>query len=151
MAEDMKFDSFENLDDLDWSELEKDLQEERQSPDSGDAEAAPQAQAASSPAAPASAGQIGTGSTTQLELGYLMDVNLQITVEIGKTLSFISGVLGWDRGSIIVLDKLVGEPLSLLINNKRVARGEVVVVNENFALKIIEILDPKDRINYLQS
>ena len=47
--------------------------------------------------------------------------------------------------------KLVGEPLSLLINNKRVARGEVVVVNENFALKIIEILDPKDRINYLQS
>ncbi|MCZ6556466.1 MAG: FliM/FliN family flagellar motor switch protein [SAR324 cluster bacterium] len=151
MAEDMKFDSFENLDDLDWSELEKDLQEERKSPDSGDAEAAPQAQAASSPAAPASAGQIGTGSTTQLELGYLMDVNLQITVEIGKTLSFISGVLGWDRGSIIVLDKLVGEPLSLLINNKRVARGEVVVVNENFALKIIEILDPKDRINYLQS
>ena len=155
MAEDMDFESFESLDDLDWGELEKDLQEERQGADSGQTglsgdlpldQAAPEAAPAQ-----ASAGQVGTGSTSQVELGYLMDVNLFITVEIGKTNTFIDKVLDWDRGSIIELDKLVGEPLSLLVNGKQVAKGEVVVVNEKFALKIIEILDPKDRLNYLQS
>lgn len=144
MAEDMEFDSFENLDDLEWSDLEKDVQSE----DQGEAAAAPQP-------APSrqgtSAGIIGTGSTQQVEIGYLLDVNLQITVEIGKTQKFISNVLKWDNGSIIELDKLVGEPLDLLVNSKQVARGEVVVVNEKFALKITEILDPKDRLNYLQS
>ena len=146
MAEDMEFDSFENLDDLDWSELEKGLQQEGQ-PDG----------ASDSPARPAaarrgmSAGQIGTGSTQQVEIGYLLDVNLQVTVEIGKTVTFISNLLQWNSGSIIELDKLVGEPLDLLVNSKQVANGEVVVVNEKFALKIIEILDPKDRLNYLQS
>ena len=159
MAEDMDFESFESLDDLDWGELEKDLQEERQGADSGQTglsgdlpldQAAPEAAPGAAPAQ-ANAGQVGTGSTSQVELGYLMDVNLHITVEIGKTNTFIDNVLHWDRGSIIELDKLVGEPLSLLVNGKQVAKGEVVVVNEKFALKIIEILDPKDRLNYLQS
>ena len=150
MAEDMEFDSFENLDDLDWSELEKDIQEEGQSEqaggntDFGAGEITPARQSTS-------AGLIGSGSTQQVEIGYLLDVNLQVSVEIGKTLTYISNVLSWDSGSIIELDKLVGEPLDLLINNKPVAKGEVVVVNEKFALKIVEILDPKDRLNYLQS
>ena len=151
MAEDMDFESFESLDDLDWGELGKELQEERQGADSGQAEPAGESPPDQAAPAQASAGKVGTGSTSQLELGYLMDVNLYITVEIGKTNTFINNVLGWDRGSIIELDKLVGEPLSLLINGKQVARGEVVVVNEKFALKITEILDPKDRLNYLQS
>ena len=146
MADDMDFDSFENLDDLDWSELEKDLQEENKA---GGGEAGAEAGEDSSSAA--TAGQIGTGSTQQLEIGYLLDVNLQVTAEIGKRFSHISNVLAWDRGSVIELDKLVGEPLDLLINNKQVAKGEVVVVNEKFAVKITEILDPKERLNYLQS
>ena len=150
MAEDMEFDSFENLDDLDWSDLEKGLQDEGKS---GGADSATGGEAAQP--APTrqttSAGQIGTGSTQQVEIGYLLDVNLHVTVEIGKTLTFISNLLVWDSGSIIELDKLVGEPLDLLVNSKQVAKGEVVVVNEKFALKITEILDPKDRLNYLQS
>ena len=75
---------------------------------------------------------------------------MQATVEVGKTHTLISSVLAWDHGSIIELEKLVGEPLNLLINGKPVAKGEVVVLNEKFALKIIEVLDPKDRLNYLQ-
>ncbi len=150
MADDMNFESFDNLDDLDWSELEKDVQEEAPAAETA-APPSEEAAAAAAPAPQASAGQIGTGSTDQVEIGYLMDVSLQVTVEIGKTLPYISTVLGWDRGSIIELDKLVGEPLSLLINGKQVAKGEVVVVNEKFAVKIIEILDPKDRLNYLQA
>lgn len=149
MAEDMDFESFDNLDDLDWSELEKDLQGGKQ--ESGgaaapDQEAAPQAQspavALAKPAGP---------SGTNVEMEYLLDVNLQVTVEVGKTYSYISNVLQWDRGSIIELSKLVGQPLNLLVNNKPVAKGEVVVLNEKFALKITEILDPKDRLNYLNT
>ncbi len=150
MAEDMDFDSFENLDDLDWSEMEKGIEEGAQSADSAPGADAGQGEPVAARAGP-SAGQIGTGSTQQVEIGYLMDVNLFVTVEIGKTHTFISNVLSWDSGSIIELDKLVGEPLDLLVNNKQVAKGEVVVVNEKFALKITEILDPKDRLNYLQS
>lgn len=150
MAEDMDFDSFENLDDLDWSELEKGLEEGTQSADSAPAADSGQDQPAAARPGP-SAGQIGTGSTQQVEIGYLLDVALYVTVEIGKTHTFISNVLAWESGSIIELDKLVGEPLDLLVNNKQVAKGEVVVVNEKFALKITEILDPKDRLNYLQT
>lgn len=151
MADDMNFESFDDLDDLDWSELEKDVQEEAQPAEGGETEAQPTegGKAAAAPAL-ASPGQVGSGSTSQLEIGYLMDVSLLVTVEIGRTYSFISNVLSWDRGSIIELDKLVGAPLNLLINRKQVAKGEVVVVNEKFAIKITEVLDPKDRLNYLQ-
>ncbi|MCH7477189.1 MAG: flagellar motor switch protein FliN [SAR324 cluster bacterium] len=145
MAEDIDFESFENLDDLDWSELEKDLQEAPA--ESGDAAAAPP-DGASAPSGEAAAQPVSTSE--QIEIGYLLDVVLQATVEVGKTHTFISSVLAWDHGSIIELEKLVGEPLNLLINGKPVAKGEVVVLNEKFALKITEVLDPKDRLNYLQ-
>ncbi len=151
MADDMNFESFDNLDDLDWSELEKDLQEEGSAPAEAEASAGEGAPAGAPAPSATDAGRVGTGSTNQLEIGYLLDVNLQVTVEVGKTFSYISNVLAWDRGSIIELDKLVGEPLRLLVNNKPVAKGEVVVVNEKFAVKITEILDPKDRMNYLQA
>jgi len=151
MADDMNFESFDNLDDLDWSELENEMQEEAPAAQPAPAAGGMEAPAAVPAAAPSGAGQVGSGSTAQLEIGYLLDVNLQVTVEIGKSLTYISNVLSWDRGSIIELDKLVGEPLSLLINGKQVARGEVVVVNEKFAVKLTEILDPKDRLNYLQT
>ena len=145
MAEDIDFESFENLDDLDWSEMEKDLQE---APAEGDDAATAPPGGASAPAGEAAAQPASTGE--QIEIGYLLDVTLQATVEIGKTHTYISNVLAWDRGSIIELEKLVGEPLNLLINGKPVAKGEVVVLNEKFALKITEVLDPKDRLNYLQ-
>ncbi|MEE8394507.1 MAG: FliM/FliN family flagellar motor switch protein [bacterium] len=151
MAEDMEFDSFDNLDDLDWSELEKDLQDKppEQAPEAGKA-----ADAGGAPAADGGevqAGKVGSGSSQTIEIGYLLDVNLQVTVEVGKTQALVSKVLTWDRGSVIELNKVVGQTLNLLINNKSVAKGEVVVVNEKFALKITEILDPQDRMNYLQS
>lgn len=146
MAEDIDFESFENLDDLDWSELEKDLQEAPA--EGGDAAAAAPPGGAADPSGEAAAQPVSTSD--QIEIGYLLDVVLQATVEVGKTHTFISSVLAWDHGSIIELEKLVGEPLNLLINGKPVAKGEVVVLNEKFALKITEVLDPKDRLNYLQ-
>ena len=140
MAEDMDFESFEDLDNLDWSELEEGLQE-------GEAGSGP-AKGGGAAAAPKPQ-QKSSDSKKSVDISYLLDVNLSLTVEVGKTNAYIDKVLSWDQGSIIELEKLVGEPLNLVINHKPVARGEVVVVNEKFALKITEILDPKDRLAFL--
>ncbi len=140
MADDMDFESFDNLDDLDWSELESEVG------DAGGGEAA-----ASAPAAPAgdSNAAFVASETGNIDINYLLDVNLQVMVEVGRRLINISKILSYDHGSIIELDKLIGEPLNLLVNHKLVAKGEVVVVNDRFALKITEILDPKDRMAHL--
>lgn len=149
MADDMEFDSFDNLDDLDWSDLEKQISD---TPAGGDApQAAPaggDAPAAGGGSRDANAATI-SGARGQVDIDYLLDVNLQVMVEVGQRMINISDVLSYNHGSIIELDKLVGEPLNLLVNHKPVAKGEVVVVNEKFALKITEILDPKDRLAYL--
>lgn len=146
MADDLDFDSFGNMDDLDWSELEKDVKETAQE----ESATAPKPEAGGAPFAGGNEAAIsGAGST--IDINYLLDVNLQVTVEVGRREYFVSEVLSWDPGSVIELDKVVGEPLSLLVNGKPVARGEVVVVNDKFALKIIEILDPHDRLLFLQS
>jgi flagellar motor switch protein FliN/FliY len=144
MADDLEFESFDNLDDLDWSELEKDVKETAQ-----EKAAAPRAAATGGAEAGNEAAISGGGS--HIDIHYLLDVDLQVTVEVGRRLYFISDVLSWDPGSIIELEKVVGEPLNLLANNKPVAKGEVVVVNDKFALKITEILDPHDRLLHLQS
>jgi flagellar motor switch protein FliN/FliY len=152
MAEEMDFESFDNLDDLDWSELEGQIKKEQ---DTG--KPAPAAKAAAggpAPAAPdradANAAPVSAGKGA-IDIGYLLDVNLHVTVEVGRKPVYISSVLAYDHGSIIELDKLVGEPLNLLVNGKPVAKGEVVIVNEKFALKIIEIMDPQERLHYLQA
>lgn len=147
MADDLDFESFDNLDDLDWSELEKDVKE-------GAAD-----QAGAAPAAGGEPGAIASGGNEAviskdshaIDIHYLLDVDLQVTVEVGRRLYFVSDILTWDPGSIIELDKVVGEPLNLLVNNKLVAKGEVVVVHDKFALKITEILDPQDRLQFLQN
>ncbi|MBI4081964.1 MAG: flagellar motor switch protein FliN [Candidatus Lambdaproteobacteria bacterium] len=149
MAEEMDFESFDKMDDLDWSELEGQIKKEQDTgkaaPAPKAAGAAPAAAAADANAAPVSAGK------SAIDIGYLLDVNLHVTVEVGRKPVYISSVLGYDHGSIIELDKLVGEPLNLLVNGKPVAKGEVVIVNEKFALKIIEIMDPQERLHYLQA
>lgn len=145
MADDLDFDSIGNLDDLDWGELEKDVKESAQeggeaAPDAGGGDAAEGGNEAAI-----------SGAITSIDINYLLDVNLQVTVEVGRREYFISDILSWNPGSVIELDKIVGEPLSLYVNSKPVAKGEVVVVNDKFALKIVEILDPHDRLLFLQS
>jgi flagellar motor switch protein FliN/FliY len=146
MADNLDFESFDKMDDLDWSALEKDIKD------------TPAAQAAgggaptggSAPAhADSNAAMLTSGEPGKIDINYLLDVNLQVTVEVGRRQIYISQLLGWGPGSIVELDKLVGEPLNLLVNSKPVAKGEVVVVNDKFAVKIISILDPHDRLAHL--
>jgi len=80
----------------------------------------------------------------------LMDVELPISIELGKTKMNIADILGLAPGSIVELDKLVGEPVDLLVNQRCVAKGEVVVVEENFGLRITQLVSPEERLRNLQ-
>jgi len=93
-----------------------------------------------------SAGQAGE-KPRNIEL--LMDVELPISIELGRTRMNISDILALGPGSVVELDKLVGEPVDLLVNQKCVARGEVVVVEENFGLRITELVSTEERIKNL--
>ncbi len=86
----------------------------------------------------------------QRNIDLLMDVELPVSIELGKTKMDISDILGLGPGSVVELEKLVGEPVDLLVNNKCVARGEVVVVEENFGLRITQLISPEERIKNLQ-
>ena len=79
----------------------------------------------------------------------LMDVDLPISIELGRTRMAISDILSLGSGSVVELNKLAGEPVDLLVNNKIVARGEVVVVDENFGLRITQLLTPEERLKAL--
>ncbi|MCB1190258.1 MAG: flagellar motor switch protein FliN [Leptospiraceae bacterium] len=79
-------------------------------------------------------------------LNLLMDVQMSLTVELGRTKMYIKDILGLGEGSIIELDKLAGEPVDLLVNGKLIAKGEVVVIDENFGVRVTDIVSPTDRI-----
>ncbi|GAA0365132.1 flagellar motor switch phosphatase FliY [Bacillus horti] len=83
-------------------------------------------------------------------LNLLMDIPLQVTVELGRTKKLIKEILELSPGSIIELDKLAGEPVDILVNNKLIAKGEVVVIEENFGVRVTDILSQIDRIQKLQ-
>lgn len=80
-------------------------------------------------------------------IGLLMDVQLTLTVELGRTKQLVKDILGLGEGSIIELDKLAGEPVDLLVNNKLIAKGEVVVIDENFGVRVTDIVSPSERLN----
>ena len=85
----------------------------------------------------------------EIDLDFLMDIKLNITFEVGRTKMFISDLLSLGQGSVIELHRLVGEELDLFINGELLATGEVVVVNEKFGARIVQILTPEDRVNRL--
>ena len=80
----------------------------------------------------------------------LMDVPMNITVELGRTKLSIKEILELDAGSIVELDKVAGAPVDLLVNGKLIAKGEVVVIDENFGLRVTDILSPEERIKKLK-
>lgn len=79
-------------------------------------------------------------------ISLIMDVPLQITVELGRTEKLIKDILEFSPGSIIELDKLAGEPVDILVNSKPIAKGEVVVIDESFGVRITDIIHPSKRL-----
>ncbi|MDA8325808.1 MAG: flagellar motor switch protein FliN [Nitrospiraceae bacterium] len=103
-----------------------------------------QAEAATQEAARAHVAQDGR------DMDFLLDIPLEVTVELGNTRMFIRDLLQLGQGSVIELEKLAGEPMEVLVNKKLVARGEVVVINEKFGVRLTDIISPTERIRKLK-
>ena len=97
---------------------------------------------------PQNAGNTAQSQSRRIEL--LLDVPLELSVELGRTRMSIQELLSLGPGSVIELDKVAGEPLDILVNNRLVARGEAVVVNDKFGIRITDIVSPAERIARLR-
>lgn len=96
-----------------------------------------------------SGGEKGGEKVDTKSLDLILDIPLTVAVELGRSKILINDLLQLGQGSVIELTKLVGEPLEVLVNNKLVARGEVVVVNEKFGVRLTDIVTPMERVQFL--
>jgi flagellar motor switch protein FliN len=92
----------------------------------------------------------GVLSKRFLDLDFILDIPLFLTVELGRNRMLISELLQLGQGSIIELTKLAGEPMDVYVNQRLIARGEVVVVNDKFGVRLTDIISPAERINKLK-
>jgi len=86
----------------------------------------------------------------QRGINFILDIPLEITVELGRTQLLINDLLQLGQGSVIELSKLAGEPMEVLVNQRLIARGEVVVVNEKFGVRLTDIISPLERVEQLK-
>lgn len=86
------------------------------------------------------------GAKAPQSLDFIMDVTLQVTVEVGRARMTIQDILQLGQGSVVELEKLAGEPLDIYVNGKQVARGEAVIVNEKFGVRLTDIISPDERV-----
>jgi len=85
-----------------------------------------------------------------LDLEFILDIPLTLNVELGRCRMLISDLLQLGQGSVVELTKLAGEPMDVYVNNRLIARGEVVVVNEKFGVRLTDIISPSERVNKLK-
>ena len=141
---------FENLDSLDWSDVESELKANRD-------QILSEVKAESSGQKEKKEGEENEGegdsndplSKGDIDINFLFDVQLSIIVEVGRTQMLISDLLELEEQSIIELDSMLGQPLDIRANDLLVARGEVIVVNEKFAVRITDIISPDNRFEAL--
>ena len=94
--------------------------------------------------------QGGEQRSNSLELDFLLDIPLEMTVELGRCKMLINDLLQLGQGSVLELTKLAGEPMEVFVNNRLIARGEVVVVNEKFGVRLTDVVSHVERINKLK-
>ena len=141
---------FENLDSLDWSDVESELKANRdQILSEVKAESSGQKEKKELEDDEGEGDSNDPLSKGDIDINFLFDVQLSIIVEIGRTQMLISDLLELEEQSIIELDSMVGQPLDIRANDLLVARGEVIVVNEKFAVRITDIISPDNRFEAL--
>ena len=97
--------------------------------------------------------QVGDDALNKLKvqnLDFILDIPLKVTVELGRSQMMIKDLLQLGQGSVLELNKLAGDPLETLVNGKLIAKGEVVVVNEKFGIRLTDIVSPIERIETLK-
>lgn len=99
---------------------------------------------------PGGLGEVEAGKETVQSLDFILDIPLKVTVELGRTKMSVRDILQLAQGSVVELSKFAGEPLEVLVNDRLVARGEVVTVNEKFGIRLTDILSPMERIEQLK-
>lgn len=92
----------------------------------------------------------GMAAQVTTNIDFIADVPLQITVELGRTRKLIREILELVPGSVVELDKLAGEPVDILVNGRLIAKGEVVVIDENFGVRVTDIIQPHERMKNIQ-
>lgn len=92
----------------------------------------------------------GVPDTSHRNLNLILDIPLRVAVELGRTKMVVNDLLNLGQGSVIELSKLAGEPMEVLVNDKLVARGEAVVVNEKFGVRLTDIISPAERVEQLK-
>ena len=117
-----------------------DMEETIQAPDAG---------SAGQPDEPVAADK-SAGADSSVNMEFLLDIPLEVTVELGRTKMLINDMLKLGQGSVIELSKLAGESLEILANQKPIARGEVVVVNEKYGIRLTEVISAMERIEGLR-
>lgn len=90
------------------------------------------------------------GGPKDRNLQMILDIPLRVTVELGRTKMPVSELLNLTQGSVIELNKLAGEPMEVLVNDKLIARGEAVVVNEKFGVRLTDVISPSERVEQLK-
>jgi flagellar motor switch protein FliN len=148
MAEELDLSSLDEMDDIDWSDVEGELQknkemlqEEAESNQSTDIESADGFEG----------GEEGVEDDfNEISADFLMDIPLHLTVEVGRSTLLVRDILALEIGSIVELKKRIGSPIHVLINDKLVAKGEIVVQNEKFGLKVTEIIEESERLEKLR-
>ena len=123
-------------------------------PDSRDADIMEASEATSANTVPNSEHLSDSDNATTAEspvnMEFLLDIPLEVTVELGRTKMLINDMLKLGQGSVIELTKIAGESLEILANQKPIARGEVVVVNEKYGVRLTEVISPMERIEGLR-
>jgi flagellar motor switch protein FliN/FliY len=95
-------------------------------------------------------GEMNASSQKEVaNLGFILDIPVEVSVELGRAKILISELLQLGQGAVIELTKLAGEPLEVLVNQRLVARGEVVIVNEKFGIRLTDIISPTERVKQL--
>jgi flagellar motor switch protein FliN len=90
-----------------------------------------------------------TNEPSMKNLDFILDIPMQVSVQLGSTKMLIRDLLQLGQGSVVELEKLAGEPLEVLVNHRLVARGEVVVVNEKFGIRLTDVVSAVERIQHL--
>jgi flagellar motor switch protein FliN/FliY len=132
-------------DDISWADAMADLEQQKQMiQEQAQGAGMPGLQAAHAPkAAP------GSGAEPP-NLQFILDIPLQVTVELGRKRLLVHDLLQLSQGSVIELSKQIGEPFEVLINQKLIARGEIVVINDKLGVRITDIISPMERVQQLQ-
>lgn len=95
-------------------------------------------------------GDTQSSQGVQRDINFILDVPLEMTVVIGRTKILIQELLQLGQGSVIALDKLAGEPMEVYVNDRIIGRGEIVVINEKFGIRLTDIISPTERVRQLK-